>query len=556
MSSRLIAAPALALALVACGEDPRPTGKATVEVLAYDYELDLATRAVTSTLELRLVTPGNCVELPTRVTEVDTTTVVIDDKPAAAAFADGVTMTACGDGWDAGTTLSLTTHLTVPLDTWRPSQVGYSVTDDAGDQPMSYLLSWIGQCDRLGPCDPTPGLFARYRFTVHHPSGTTALCPGRITATPELTTCEFDYDGGPTYSTFGVIASPAWDVLSKGTWGGVNVTLYDRPGTGLATLVDPSYHQAFFESMVQRFGAFPYGTELRIASGPTYWSGFEHPGNIVLDEALGQPGASLYTRPANHVLNHELAHQWAGDQTTIADTYDFVWKEAMAEYLAFVYEDETEPAVGLATARAWKQFAVGAGYFPVPEDEPRPTLLQYYGEVYGPGPMILFRQLEALSSRAAVITALQQVLGQPRALSVAEVLAALETSTGLDLDQYADVWIRGSGRPTWPSFRVTVNGTEPAQTVTVEETTAGGQLHGCNFSIGLLGASGESAKAWIERGVDGVASVTVPTGVTWRVTTTILDIDAQCLAFNATTAAPAPRHPDGWSPWRTATLIP
>jgi len=155
-----------------------------------------------------------------------------------------------------------------------------------------------------------------------------------------------------------------------------------------------------------------------------------------------------------------------------------------------------------------------------------------------------------------VITALQQVLGQPRALSVAEVLAALETSTGLDLDQYADVWIRGSGRPTWPSFRVTVNGTEPAQTITVDETTAGGQLHGCNFSIGLLGASGESAKAWIERGVDGVASVTVPTGVTWRVTTTILDIDAQCLAFNATTAAPAPRHPDGWSPWRTATLIP
>src|SRR5690606_8409070 len=145
---------------------------------------------------------------------------------------------------------------------------------------------------------------------------------------------------------------------------------------------------------------YPYGDELRVVTGPTYWSGFEHPGNIVLDDGLDRPMSSRYSRPVAHVLNHEIAHQWAGDQTTLADTYDFVWKEAMAEYLSYVYEDEAGiPNEALVTARAWKAFANGAAYYPVPEDATRPTLLQYYGEVYGPGPMILFRQLESLASR-------------------------------------------------------------------------------------------------------------------------------------------------------------
>jgi aminopeptidase N len=267
----------------------------------------------------------------------------------------------------------------------------------------------------------------------------------------------------------------------------------------------------------------------------------------VLADALGRTTNSAYTRPVGHVLNHELAHQWAGDQTTLAGTYDFVWKEAMAEYLSFAYEDETErwrcdrPGVEELLGRRRDH--------PVPEDAPRPALLQYYGEVYGPGPMILFRQLEALTSRAAVIDALKLVLGRQRALSVDEVLAALEQTTGLDLDRYADVWLRGAGAPTWPTFRVTVTGDAPSQQVTVDEVTPGGVLHGCNFSIGLRGAGGETAKAWIERGVDGAATVTVPTGVAWTVTSTSLDVDAQCLALPAA-AAPAARHPDGWTPWR------
>ena len=545
----------IASALAGCGDDgggapdARPTGTARVTVSRYDLDFDLGARAGTARVTLRLVDAGDCVQLSSRNPGVDLASVTLGDAPATATT-DGFTLTACGAGWAAGTEVVLGAALTLAPGTWTPSQVGFSVTNDAGGKPLTYLLSWVQQCDRLLPCDASPGVFARYAFTIHHAADTTVLCPGQRTAAADVTTCAFEHDGGPTYSTVGVIASPSWTTTDLGDWGGVRATLFDRPGSGIAPRLDAAYHRAFLAWMVARFGPYPYGGELRVASGPTYWSGFEHPGNIVLADALGRTTNSAYTRPVGHVLNHELAHQWAGDQTTLAGTYDFVWKEAMAEYLSFAYEDETEPAVALMTAQAWKNFSVGARYHPVPEDAPRPALLQYYGEVYGPGPMILFRQLEALTSRAAVIDALKLVLGRQRALSVDEVLAALEQTTGLDLDRYADVWLRGAGAPTWPTFRVTVTGDAPSQQVTVDEVTPGGVLHGCNFSIGLRGAGGETAKAWIERGVDGAATVTVPTGVAWTVTSTSLDVDAQCLAYPAAAAAPAARHPDGWTPWR------
>jgi aminopeptidase N len=531
-------------------------GPASVRVASYDYSIDLETHAATTALSLHLLTEGDCLSLPSRATQLDLGSVMLGGT-AATATSDGFTLTACGAGWIAGTDLILTANLSLPVGTWAPSQVGYSVTNDGTQQPLFYLLSWVGNCDRFGPCDPAPSVFAHYKFTVHHRSGVQALCPGHVTPGDLITTCEFDYGGGPTYSTFGVIASPSWVTTELGTWSGVKATLYDRAGTGMAALVDRPYHQAFVAWMVARFGAFPFGDELRIATGPTYWSGFEHPGNIVLDDALARPFGQSYARPVSHVLNHEIAHQWAGDQTTLADTYDFVWKESMAEYLSFVYEDETEPAVALVTARAWKAFAMGARYFPVPQDAMRPTLLQYYGEVYGPGPMILFRQLEALTSRPQVIDALKQLLGTPRAIGVADVQTALEATTGLNLSTYFATWIRGSGAPVWPTFRVAVTGTAPTQQLVVTETTPGGTLHGCNFSIGMTGAgAGETDKRWIDRGVNGMAAVTVPTGVTWPVTATSLDPDAQCLAYPSTTATAPARHPDGWTPWTTRSLSP
>ena len=543
--------PVLALVIAsACGDDGSgpppdaapPTGPARVRVERYDYELDLATQASSTALRLRVLEGGDCITLPNRNPTITAAAVLLDGAPARVSMTP-TALTACGAGWFAGAELTLSATMMQNTGTLSGSQVGFSIANDVAGQPVYYLVSWVEGCDKFGPCDTAPSTFAHYRFTIRHPEGVRALCSGRVTAQPTVTTCEFDHAGGPTYSTFGLIANASWQETSLGLWGGVKATLYARPTSGVRPLVDADYHRGFVAWMTERFGPYPYGDELRIIVAPTYWSGFEHPGNIVLDEGLSRPVGQSYLHPVAHVLAHELAHQWAGDETTLASTYDFVWKEAMAEYLSFLYEAEVDPPAAVVTAAAWKGFARGAAYYPVPED--RPTLFSYYGHVYGPGPMVLFRQLEAMTSRAQVVNAIKMLLGQERAVSVADVQAALEATTQLDLDTYFDTWVRGSGAPAWPTFTVQVTREPPGQHVML----TGGAGFPCDFNVEVRGAGGESAKVRFRRGLEPDGFLNVDTDVPFVITSTVLDPDSECLAFPGAALAAAPRHPPGWSPW-------
>src|SRR5207302_393771 len=155
-----------------------------------------------------------------------------------------------------------------------------------------------------------------------------------------------------------------------------------RASTGIAAAIDPVWHGGFVAWMHGTFGPYPYGDELRLLTAPTYWNGFEHPGNIVLADSLAHQRFPPYANEVAHTLDHEMAHMWAGDQTTLAGTYDFVWKESMAEYLSYVWEDMNVPTIGDVTAGAWKGFGQTAMYYPVPGGEP--ALFDYYGDVYGP----------------------------------------------------------------------------------------------------------------------------------------------------------------------------
>ncbi len=535
----------------ACGGDdgpagPGPQGDATAHVSHYDYHFDIATRAARAKVTAVLDTPGNCIVLALRPS-IGAERFVLDGAPAAAgtSFIEGSAHLCSERGHEAGEEMVIEAELVVPLETLSTSQVGYSVTSDAQGNPFHYLVSWVGGCSRFGPCDERPDQFARYTFTVTHPDTLDARCSGRVTeVSPTETRCEFEHDGGPTYSTFGIAAYPAWTQTPKGMWGSARVTLYDRAQTRIDAAIDPAYHAGFVSFMESTFGAYPYGDELRILTAPTYWSGFEHPGNIVLDDLLAV-AASSYLHPVAHVLDHEIAHQWAGDETTIATTYDFVWKEAMAEYLTYVYEGMADVPAATATVNAWKSFSVGARYFPVPAEQP--ALFDYYGDVYGPGPMIFFRQLEVLSSRAQVIAAIQSVLGQPRALSVTELLAALETHTGLELDAYAAAWIHGTGAPDWPRARVTF--TPGASTSTLRATLTAGVARRCKFSVALAGtASTERVLVPIDTFRSGPdQTITIPTPA-FAVTAIEIDPLRECivlpaLAAQAAQATPARRHP-------------
>jgi aminopeptidase N len=168
----------------------------------------------------------------------------------------------------------------------------------------------------------------------------------------------------------------------------------------------------------------------------------------------------------------------------------------------------------------------------------RPPLIDYYGHVYGPGPLVFFRQLEALFDRGAVLSALQSLLGTARAIGVDDVRAALEAATGADLGDYFDAWVYGEGRPRWPEFRVTITdaGAGDVQ-VHVEQVTPADRLMGCAFAIELFGAGDEdSLEVWFDLGVGGARERAQQVAVPFPVTGHRFDPGAHCLAFETTAA--------------------
>jgi len=507
------------------------------EVVAehYDYLVDLVKRTAVSRVRLSVKARGRCVELPLRA---EVSEVTLDGAAARDVGASNGKLLACHRerGFEAGETTVLGANVTIPNDVpLRGLQVGLSSRRDVAGGQFTYLLSWVGQCDRFGPCDSRPHAFATYRFTVEHPGGTRVLCPG--TVAPELsgtrTVCDFSFAGGPTYSTFGLMAGERWIEQPLGAVGTVKLSLYDMDGADLANELDPARIRGMLSFLTARFGPYPYGQELRFVAAPTIWAGFEHPGNITLAQTLGGEGAE-------HTAFHEMAHQWAGDQTTLATTRDFVWKEAMAEYLSYAYEATFAPARALATAQDWKLSSLGLPHHAIPTREL--PVEEFYGSAYGPGPLVLFRQLEARYSREAVLGALAEVLGRPRALSVDDLRAALERKVGAPLGAYVEAWLVGEGKPSWPKVKVTRN------------TTAGGSVpivldpikkaRGLKFVVRLEGqGAGQRLDVPFDTGIDGSGPTTATVTPGFVVTRVVVDPDAQALVFeegtrDALTGAP------------------
>ena len=516
------------------------TGPARVSVEHYDVALDLETRRATARLRLRVTAAGDCVSLPFRPDAADDVTL---DGAAArdVAVADG-RITACdpgGAGWAVGRAVTLSAGATLPLGTLRSTQVGLSTRRDLAGGTFTYLLSWVGQCDRFGACDNDPGVFATYHFDVAHPAGTQVLCPGTVTPGATRTACDFAFAGGPTYSTFGVMAGQRWVERPLGRAGKVTLTLHDLPGSGVAEALDAGRLQGMVAFMAERFGAYPYGDALRFVVAPTTWAGFEHPGNIALAQTLASGNAE-------HTAFHEIAHQWAGDQTTLAAVRDFVWKESMAEYLSFVYEStRLGEARALTTARIWKDSARALRFHPVPSGDV--ALNDFYGSAYGPGPMVLFRQLEVRYSRDAVMGALGDLLGRPRALTLDDVRAALERRTGASLAAYVDGWLVGAGAPAWPTVRVERNtAADGAVTVAVNPRGAG---RGMMFVVRVEGAAGERQDIAVDLGVDASRPATVTARPGFLVTRVTVDPDAQALVYEEPAAGGALVEAPPARPW-------
>jgi aminopeptidase N len=468
-----------------------PAGLIDGKVRRYDYAFYLAAGSGRSTLAIDVPPPGgDCFAASLEISSaLDPTW---NGQPALSSTVEGGALTLCGPGVSGGEALSVASSATLKEKVYLGLDVGFSRSTDMANGKFSYLLSWVGGCDRFGPCDDDPAELAEFHFEVTHPQDTVVLCPGVLTPGETLTQCDIKGTLAPTYSAFAIAADPLWARADFGTAAGVDLVFYEVPGGGLAAALDQASVLEFMTWVTDLLGPFPYGDELRIAGGPTIWLGFEHPANIILQEDLPTLKGA-YTDPTMHVLMHEIIHQWAGDRTTLAEAPDFVWKEATAEYLAYVFEDEHRPPGEAAETRAyWDDISQDVDHYPRPMDNPPPEVQNFYGDVYGPGPMVLYLQLEPLIGRPAVLAGIKAFLAEPGALGVEALRAALESASGQILKPYFDAWVFGSGAPERPSFKVATSQAGGEVTVTVTQENASGKVYGCAVEVEVLSASSKA----------------------------------------------------------------
>ena len=162
------------------------------------------------------------------------------------------------------------------------------------------------------------------------------------------------------------------------------------------------------------------------------------------------------------VVAHEMAHMWFGDLVTMRWWDDLWLNESFAELLGTLTVDE---ATGLPGS--WAAFTVGRkawGYAAdqLPTTHPVTTevadtqsaLLNFDGISYAKGASVL-RQLMAYVGRDAFFAGVRAYLDRHAwgNTTLADLLAALERSSGRELRAWADGWLRTTGvstlRPVW-----------------------------------------------------------------------------------------------------------
>ncbi|MDP1828167.1 MAG: hypothetical protein Q8L48_33135 [Archangium sp.] len=357
---------------------------------------------------------------------------------------DGGLLVACGAPQQPIADLTAEGPLAAPL---APgTDQGFAVRQGRVGRFTS-VLSWVEGCGRLVACDPHPALQVPIHFTVIHAPDERVLCPGRVSAAPRLTTCA-PLAPTPSYSGLLLVAATSWQsALLAQTDAGV-VTLHDAPGSAVRQALDPAEVSAALDWFTATLGPLPYGPELQVAAGPLTWLGFEGPGLILLSEEA--PDLMLpWTAGTLHAFEHELAHQWAGDRTTLVSAADFTVKETLAEYLVFRFEEDRAPPRALETRAYWRRTGLFASTWPRPVGPALPPLIVLAADGTGSGPMVLL-QLEPLLGRDAVLRAVQAVLRAPGAIGWDELRVALEQQSGQALRGYFDAWAFGSGEPDWP----------------------------------------------------------------------------------------------------------
>jgi aminopeptidase N len=346
-----------------------------------------------------------------------------------------------------------------------------------------YLYSQFETADakRMYACFDQPDLKATFTVTVTAPAHWKVITNGAVETT--------DRDGGRAVWRFATTARMSTYITAliagayhevRHTHDGIDLGLFCR-----ASLADHLDSDELFTITGQGFDWFHANFGMRYAFGkydqlfvPEFNAGaMENAGAVTFREDYvfrSRVTDAAYERRAETIL-HEMAHMWFGDLVTMQWWNDLWLNESFATYASVLCQTSATRWTGSWTtfANVEKTWAYRQDQLPsthpIATDAPdvQTAEVNFDGITYAKGASVL-KQLGAYVGVEAFLAGLREYFAEHAYgnSTLADLLRALEKSSGRDLGQWSKLWLETTGINTITP-EITVDGDATMTSVTL-----------------------------------------------------------------------------------------
>jgi aminopeptidase N len=494
---------------------------ALIKVASYQVDLDL-TAGEESFVSVSVVR-FDCTE-PGSATFIDLTApavreIILNGAPVGPDAFDGDRITL--PGLAPGNVLRVVAECAYS----RSGEGLHRFTDPADGRVYLYSDLETFDAHRMYACFDQPDMKASYELSVTAPPDwlvVSNMAPGStIKAGPALRWHFPPTPVMPTYIT-AVAAGPYYVVHDEHD--GIPLGLYCRQS--LAEYLDPDeileVTRQGFDFFHQAFGIkYPFGKYDQLFVPEFKEGAMENAGCVTFLEAyIFRSRVTDFAREARgETILHEMAHMWFGDLVTMRWWDDLWLNESFATWAGTLAEAEATRWTSAWTtfAQLYKSWAYRQDQLPsthpIAADIPdiHAVEVNFDGITYAKGAAVL-KQLVAYVGRENFLDGVRRYFGA-RAwgnATLADLLAALEETSGRDLTSWSAQWLQSAGVNTLrPSYSVDSGGRFAEFAVDQEAPASHPVLRSHRIAIGLydLTETGLSRRGRVETDVAGARTV-------------------------------------------------
>lgn len=400
-------------------------------------------------------------------------------------------------------------HVILPEESLKEGENRIEYEFLAGDEALNrrddymYTLFVPDRARSAFPNFEQPNLKAVFKLSLTIPKDWEAIANGGVTDTAvqgEMKTLRFaETKKLPTYLFS--FAAGKFEVATR-PWREKEIKLFYRETDKekIEASLDPIFEDykkyvEFYEKWTKI--PYPFSDFGMVAIPDFQFGGMEHPGAILLKEStlfLPKEATRNQLDAREHLIAHEVAHQWFGDMVTM-DWFDDVWtKEVYANFMAGKATadpaNEAESNLKFILEHFPGAYAVdrtsGANPIHSKLDNLQDANSMYGAIIYQKAP-IMMHQLETLMGAKNFQRGLQQYLSAYAFDNATweDLISILDKETEEDLVTWNKVWVNTPGRPVFEDSIMYEKGAIKEFSLTQKDFSDKDRTWPQSFAIGL-----------------------------------------------------------------------